>query len=88
MENNNSGAVCRKLLQAVDEASFFMQDLKLYLDTHPNDAEAVKMFREACSQYKECKEAFECNCYPLTSCGGSSMEYWDWLNGAWLPERV
>ncbi|MDE6724916.1 MAG: spore coat protein CotJB, partial [Ruminiclostridium sp.] len=33
----NNGQSCCRLLQAVDEASFYMQDLKLYLDTHPND---------------------------------------------------
>ncbi len=85
MENNQT---CCKLLQGVDEASFYMQDLKLYLDTHPCDTVAIEMFREACRQYKTCKEAFECNCYPLTSCGSRDDNNWDWLMGAWPPERI
>lgn len=85
MEGNQT---CRKLLQAVDEASFYMQDLKLYLDTHPDDSVAIEMFKEACKQYKACKEAFECNCYPLTSCGSRDDNNWDWLMGAWPPERI
>ena len=85
MENNMN---CRRLLQSVNEASFFMQDLKLYLDTHPDDETAIGMFREACRQYKACKEAFEENCYPLTSCGSRDDNCWDWLCGAWPPERV
>ena len=85
MENN---ANCRRLMQSVSEASFFMQDLKLYLDTHPDDDTAIEMFREACRQYKACKEAFEENCYPLTPCGSRDDNNWDWLCGAWPPERV
>lgn len=85
MENNSN---CRRLLQAVDEASFYMQDLNLYLDTHPNDTAAIEMFKEACKQYKACKEAFECSCYPLNACGSRDNECWDWLRGAWPPEKV
>lgn len=84
MENNT----CCRLLQGVNEASFYMQDLKLYLDTHPDDVTAIEMFHEACKQYKTCKEAFESSCYPLTACGSSSEECWDWLKGAWPPERM
>lgn len=73
---------------AVDEASFFMQDLKLYLDTHPHDAKALEMFKEACKQYRTCKEAFEQSCYPLQACGSRSDNCWDWLMGAWPPERI
>lgn len=75
-------------MQSVSEASFYMQDLKLYLDTHPDDCTAIEMFREACRQYKTCKEAFEENCYPLTACGSGEDNNWDWLCGAWPPERV
>ena len=57
MENNPNA---RQLLQAVDEASFYMQDLNLYLDTHPNDTTAIEMFKEAAKQYRACKDAFEC----------------------------
>ena len=84
MENNT----CCRLLQGVNEASFFMQDLKLYLDTHPNDVTAIEMFHEAAKQYETCKEAFEKNCYPLTAAGSSSEECWDWPKGVWPPERM
>ena len=84
----NNGQSCCRLLQAVDEASFYMQDLKLYLDTHPNDTTAIEMFREACRQYKTCKDAFENSCYPLQACGTRDDNCWDWLKGAWPPERI
>ena len=53
MENSGSSGnspACDELLRAIDEASFFAMDLKLYLDTHPDDTRAVEMFREAVKQ--------------------------------------
>ena len=85
VENNING---RQLLQAVNEASFYMQDLQLYLDTHPNDMTAIGMFKEAAKQYKACKEAFECACYPLNAESSREEECWDWLRGAWPPQKL
>lgn len=80
-----SGMSCEELLRAVAEADFFAQDLKLYLDTHPDDTRAVEMFVEACRQYKACKAAFEECCYPLTACSSGQNGVWDWLDGCWAP---
>lgn len=76
---------CEELLRAIMEADFFAQDLKLYLDTHPNDARAVEMYREACRQYKACKAAFEDSFYPLTPCSAGKDGKWDWSEGVWPP---
>ena len=46
-----NSASCEELLRAIAEADFFAQDLKLYLDTHPDDKRAVEMYAEACRQY-------------------------------------
>lgn len=76
---------CEELLRAVAEADFFAMDLKLYLDTHPDDTRAIEMFVEACRQYKACKAAFEECCYPLTACSAGQDGHWDWLDGSWAP---
>ncbi|MCL2108687.1 MAG: spore coat protein CotJB [Oscillospiraceae bacterium] len=80
---------CSKLMDSLCEAHFFAHDLKLYLDTHPDDTTALEMFNEACRQYCACFEAFERCCYPLRECGagGDSAAAvnggWDWLCGIW-----
>ncbi len=87
-QNNNARPPqnnCEELLHAIMEADFFAQDLKLYLDTHPNDARAVEMYREACRQYKACKAAFEDSFYPLTPCSAGKDGKWDWPEGVWPP---
>jgi spore coat protein JB len=77
-------------MDSVCESGFFMHDLQLYLDTHPDDKTALEMFKEACKQYEACREAFEACCYPLRSCDSDRDEYleWDWFNGAWPSERI
>lgn len=85
---SNSGASCNELLCAIMEADFFAQDLKLYLDTHPNDERALEMYREACKQYKACKAAFEECCYPLTACSAGKDNCWDWPEGIWPPKSL
>ncbi len=76
---------CEELMRAIMEADFYAQDLKLYLDTHPNDTRAIEMFREACRQSKACKAAFEDNFYPLTACSAGQNGCWDWLDGNFPP---
>ncbi len=84
VESGNSPA-CDELLKAIAEASFFAQDLKLYLDTHPDDTRAIEMFREAIKQYHACKAAFEDSFYPLTASAAGKDGEWDWLCGTFPP---
>lgn len=83
--NNNSNASCEELMRAIMEADFFAQDLKLYLDTHPDDTRAVEMFREAVRQSKACKAAFEDSFWPLVADSAGTNGNWDWFNGVWPP---
>lgn len=83
--NGNNDASCEELLHAIMEADFFAQDLKLYLDTHPDDTRAVEMFREAVKQTAACRAAFEDSFYPLTSASAGMNGTWDWPEGVWPP---
>lgn len=85
---NQTTSSCNELMCAIMEADFFAQDLKLYLDTHPDDTRAVEMFCEACKQYKACKAAFEECCYPLTACSAGKNNCWDWPEGVWPPKSL
>ena len=78
-----------ELMRAIMEADFFAQDLKLYLDTHPDDRRAIEMYREACKQYKACKATFEECFWPLTACSaGMDDNCWDWTEGIWPPKSL
>lgn len=83
--NSGNSPACDELLKAIAEADFFAIDLKLYLDTHPDDERAVEMFREAVKQYKACKAAFEDSFYPLEASSAGKDGEWDWLCGTFPP---
>ena len=83
IDNSDTSRV--ELMKAIMEASFYAQDLKLYLDTHPDDRRAIDMFREAVKQYKACVAAFEDSFYPLTANSAGKNGTWDWLCGNFPP---
>ncbi len=85
---NSANTSCAELMRAIMEADFFATDLKLYLDTHPDDTRALEMYREACKQYKACKAAFEDSFYPLTACSAGKDGCWNWLDGVFPPKSL
>ena len=52
-------------------ASFSVTETTLYLDTHPNDKEALKALAGYCEQEKEAKERYEAEYGALTACACS-----------------
>jgi spore coat protein JB len=68
-------------LMAVD---FVLLELNLYLDTHPNDAQAVRQFNEFAVRRKQLVEQYEKQFGPLMNFGHSlSPQPWAWNNGPW-----
>lgn len=55
-----------QLLKEINEVSFIVNDLTLYLDTHPTDAEALKSFSEAENKRKELLKTYAGEFEPLT----------------------
>lgn len=68
-------------LQAID---FVLVELTLYLDTHPNDLEAIKQFNYYAKQRKTVRKQVEKIYGPLMQFGHSYSRYpWDWKNSPW-----
>ena len=83
--NSSDDVTCKDLMRAIMEADFMAQDLKLYLDVHPDDTRALELYREAVRQYKACKATFEDTFYPLTATSAGRNGTWDWLDGTFPP---
>ena len=86
MANNTAG--CVQMMRALSEALFYAQDLKLYLDTHPCDTNALRMFREAVRRAKSLAAGFEEKFYPLTDYSAGEDDNWDWLCGIWPSQKM
>lgn len=69
-----------KLLKRVSTFGFAMHEYRLFLDTHPNDKEAMELFNNAEKKYAAAKEEYEKQFGPLTLNGLNSD---DWLKDPW-----
>ncbi|WP_326407524.1 spore coat protein CotJB [Sporolactobacillus sp. Y61] len=68
-------------LQAID---FTLVELTLYLDTHPEDLEALRQFNSAAKKSEELREAFESRYGPLRQFGHSYSAFpWRWKEVPW-----
>lgn len=68
-------------LQALE---FVLLELGLYLDTHQDDSEAFKLFRQYTTMEAEARKRYEAAHGPLTQSAAANAESWSaWLEGDW-----
>lgn len=84
-----------QMLQQINEISFTVNDLTLYLDTHPLDENAMTAFNEAMNKRKQLLKTYADNFEPLTMdcvCTDSNnstesntkypgQKHWTWSDG-------
>lgn len=54
------------LLSKIDQVSFILDDLTLYLDTHADDQNALALYKDYSAKRNELKKEFARTNYPLT----------------------
>lgn len=74
----------KQLLEWIGLTKFACVDANLYLDTHPDDAEAIRYFQEHNRLYLEAMNEYARVYGPLTvshalHCG----TYWEWVDQPW-----
>ena len=79
---------CDMLLKQVYETSFAMDDVVLYLDTHPDDQDALEYFFYVMGMRQQAVMAYEAQCGPLMVEGVMDENYWTWINDPWPWEGV
>ncbi|KEQ25540.1 spore coat protein CotJB [Paenibacillus tyrfis] len=68
-------------LQAID---FVLVELTLYLDTHPEDAQALEQFNQCAQQRQLLAGRYESEFGPLLQFGHSYSGYpWQWVESPW-----
>ena len=77
---------CSALLRKVYEASFAVDDVILYLDTHPDDQDALNYYQYVSELRKQAMDAYEAQCGPLMIDEVRSDNYWTWVNNPWPRE--
>ena len=76
------------LLKEIQQLSFRLYDLTLFLDTHPNEQCALRDYNETLSKYKIMVKNYEKLYGPLTlgAVDETAMD-WKWIKGPWPWEN-
>lgn len=83
MGMTNQKEKSKTALHRLQAMNFAISELGLYLDTHPNDADAITLFNQYVEQYADALQQYE-RIYGATTQMGSALtgEY-EWLQDPW-----
>lgn len=70
----------KKLLTRLSSIQFSMVETRLFLDTHPDDIDALEMYEKYKKKYMALVEEYEKEYGPLTLNGHNSD---DWIQNPW-----
>lgn len=71
------------LLKQLTILDFMAVDLGLYLNTHPHDAEALKMYNDVIESQCQARRQYEAQVSPLASFCSKGEHGWTWKNCPW-----
>jgi spore coat protein JB len=71
------------LLKRIQVCDFALNDAALYLDTHPDDVEALRFHKKYQDIKKTAVEAFTAKYGPLTKDAHAGGSRWTWVDGPW-----
>ena len=77
----------KEMLMQIMQHQFYLIDLGLYLNTHPEDANAVEIFNDYQNELKMLMEKYEKEVGPLTL-GTSMKDRWNWTLNPWPWENM
>lgn len=84
MNDMNTQMLSRNaLMRKIMEYSFYIYDLNLYLDTHPNDRRTLSDYQQMREQYDKLVDKYMNNFGPINAQQVTSDNYWSWIEGPW-----
>ena len=70
------------LMRQIMEAGFAMDDVVLFLDTHPENQDALRYYQAVRDMRNQAIAAYECQFGPLRYADVTSSS-WDWVTEKW-----
>lgn len=70
-------------LSEVQVLAFAVQELALYLDTHPEDMEALELYRQYQQLYRKSAQEYAQNIRPLNHAAPAQGDAYAWLDDPW-----
>lgn len=75
------------LLKKITILDFMLTDIGLYLNTHPNDKEALQKYNCIVEEAQKVRCEYEKICGPLVSFRSEGTHGWKWKNCPWPWEE-
>lgn len=72
-----------ELLKKIQGYKFAVYDMLLFLDTHPDDKDAFKMYRDLVSALKKCMSEYEASYGPLNIISAAEFDSFLWTKSPW-----
>lgn len=72
-----------QLLQWINEVSFAVTDISLYLDTHPDDKEALAFFMKYNAERQKALRLYNNQFGPLLLDNITNTNFWNWATDPW-----
>lgn len=72
------------LMHELQMYGFVLDEARLFLDTHPDNRDALAYYRKYSELYEETKREFEMTFGPLTAnAAAAEGDTWRWIMGGW-----
>ncbi|MBO5975645.1 MAG: spore coat protein CotJB [Oscillospiraceae bacterium] len=71
----------------IARVSFTMDELRLFLDTHTCDKEALSAFRELRKRRERLLESYEAQFGPMEAYRAGGTDKWNWVSQPWPWEK-
>lgn len=71
------------LLRKISEASFAMDEVRLFLNTHPDCDEALAYFRNMCAVREQLVKEYTANYGPMDAYDCFCDDEWKWVKYPW-----
>jgi spore coat protein JB len=72
-----------EMLKALSAMDFYAVDMALYLDTHPDDNEALARYNAIVREANTLRQSYEQQFGPMYSYRSTSAAPWQWINDPW-----
>lgn len=82
-QNQQTSLNCSQLQTLIDQTSFALDDILLYLDTHPCDQAALEYYRRMANIRIKAMNDYQADCSPLMADQANADNYWTWVSGKW-----
>lgn len=73
----------QELFSWINKVSFMAYDMALYLDTHPQDEQAMEFFQKYSQMLRQALEAYAAQYGPLTMDTINHDDHWHWATQPW-----